>query len=331
MTAVSNQLDEMRALGVRPSLFPPHLVGFMRTAALGAGLTFAVGATSLAYGKFEAQRPVLRKLRVPVAPRSGFKTLNVLHVSDLHMFRGQDFIGRFLTDVARNNQVDFVVSTGDNLGALDGLDLLLDAYKPLLGIPGAFVLGSNDYYSPLTKSSLDYLRPNRHLDATDRNRRNIPDLPWLALVDSFTDAGWVDLTNQASAVDVNGQEVALLGVDDPHIKRDRIPVPTAEWFSVDALKLTLTHAPYRRILDQFEAAGADVIFSGHTHGGQVRIPFVGPVVTNCDIPRSQSRGLSKYGKSELHVSAGLGTSPFARFRIACRPEATLMTIVPSDG
>jgi Predicted phosphohydrolases len=327
---VTNQLDEMRALGARPSLFPEHLVGFMRGLAFGAAATAGAGAIGLAYGRFEAQHPVLRKLRVPVAARPGFTGLNVLHVSDLHMFQGQDFIESFLLDVVTNNQIDFVVSTGDNLGALDGLELLLDAYQPLFDIPGAFVLGSNDYYSPLTKSPLDYLRPNRHVDAANRVRRNIPDLPWLALVDSFTDAGWVDLTNQASSLIVDGQQIGLLGVDDPHIKRDRVPTPLPEWFSKDSLRIALTHAPYRRVLSEFESVGADIIYAGHTHGGQVCVPFAGPVITNCDIPRSQSKGLSKYGRSKLHVSAGLGTSPFARFRIACRPEATLMTIVPSD-
>ena len=78
--------------------------------------------------------------------------------------------------------------------------------------------------------------------------------------------------------------------------------------------------------------GADAIFAGHTHGGQVCVPGYGALVTNCDIPREQVKGLSTWtsrGRSAaLHVSAGLGTSIYAPVRFACPPEATLLTFLP---
>ena len=81
-----------------------------------------------------------------------------------------------------------------------------------------------------------------------------------------------------------------------------------------------------RIRYGFAADRADLILAGHTHGGQICLPGIGTLVTNCDLPRSQARGLSTWGESELHVSAGLGTNPYTPIRLACRPEATLLTI-----
>jgi hypothetical protein len=99
-------------------------------------------------------------------------------------------------------------------------------------------------------------------------------------------------------------------------------------FAEDAdLALAVTHAPYLRVLDPMAADGADLIVAGHTHGGQLRVPGYGALVTNCDLDTQRARGLSSHGDSALHVSAGLGTSPYAPFRFACPPEATLLTLV----
>ena len=97
-------------------------------------------------------------------------------------------------------------------------------------------------------------------------------------------------------------------------------------------RIGVTHAPYRRVLDAFTDLGADMIFAGHTHGGQVRVPGFGALVANCDIPLRQARGLSDWttrGRTvPLNVSAGLGHSIYAPVRFACRPEASLITLVP---
>ena len=103
------------------------------------------------------------------------------------------------------------------------------------------------------------------------------------------------------------------------------------------VRLGVAHAPYLRVLDQFAADGYDAILAGHTHGGQVCLPGVGALTTNCDLEPARAKGLHRHpadsrpgdpGSSWLHVSAGIGTSPYARIRVACRPEATLLTLVP---
>ena len=87
------------------------------------------------------------------------------------------------------------------------------------------------------------------------------------------------------------------------------------------------------MLDLFAADGFDLLLAGHTHVGQIRLPGTGPLVTNCGIDQERVKGLHHHpadGPTWLHVSAGLGTSPTAPARFACRPEASLLTLVPRD-
>jgi predicted MPP superfamily phosphohydrolase len=126
---------------------------------------------------------------------------------------------------------------------------------------------------------------------------------------------------------INGVKIHFRGTDDPHINKDNYAA-VAGAFDSDAFAFGVTHAPYQRVLQSFETDKADLVLAGHTHGGQICIPFYGALVTNCDLPQGQAKGFSTFGESEmpLHISAGVGTSPFAPIRIACRPEATLITL-----
>ncbi|MGH3425921.1 MAG: metallophosphoesterase, partial [Nocardioidaceae bacterium] len=88
--------------------------------------------------------------------------------------------------------------------------------------------------------------------------------------------------------------------------------------------------------DAWNAAGYPLVFAGHTHGGQLCVPGFGALVTNCDVGRARAKGLHRHrvdghDPTWLHVSAGLGTSPYAPVRFACRPEATLATLTPVDS
>ena len=153
-------------------------------------------------------------------------------------------------------------------------------------------------------------------------------LPWEDLRDGLSGAGWADLTNARAVLEVDGRTLDLRGVDDPHIKADRYAKVAGPFDPAADLALGVVHAPYLRVLDAFTRDGADMVVAGHTHGGQVAVPGFGALVTNCDLPRDRVRGLSRWGSSWLHVSAGLGTSKYGPFRFACRPEASLLTVVP---
>jgi predicted MPP superfamily phosphohydrolase len=206
----------------------------------------------------------------------------------------------------------------------------IDALGPLLDRPGAFVPGSNDWFAPKPKNPARYLLP-------DRGRRIHGDpLPYADLREAFTSAGWLDLTHRRTTIDVAGLRVELAGVSDAHHKADHYD-RIAGAVGADAdVAIGLSHTPEPRLIDAFVGDGFDLVVSGHTHGGQLRVPFVGALVTNCGLDRRRARGLSRWpspvtGGSDgwLHVSAGLGTSPYAPVRFACPPEATLLTLVPA--
>lgn len=278
----------------------------------------------------------LRQVVAPVLP-DGAAAVRVLHVSDLHLVPGQRRKAAWLAGLA-GLRPDLVVSTGDALAHRHAVPAALAAYGPLLERPGVFVLGSNDYFPPVPKNPLRYVD-----DSHPRGRHLTPDrLPTHELVAGFRRAGWVDLTNTRARLEVSGLVVDLVGVDDPHLGYDRFPAPALDPDARADLRVGVTHAPYRRVLDAMTRDGADLVLAGHTHGGQVCLPGCGALVTNCDLDTRRAQGLSRWWPGAgatpsrlappdaawLHVSAGLGASPWTPFRLACRPEATLLTLVP---
>lgn len=286
--------------------------------------TGVAGALALAWAAgFEVRSFRLRRVEVPLlAP--GSRPLRVLHVSDLHMTPDQRRKREWVRALA-GLEPDVVINTGDNLAHRHAVPAVLDALGPLLERPGAFVTGSNDYYAPTVKNPLRYLLPD------DGVRVNAGDLPAEDLRDGLTAAGWLDLDNARGRVKADHREIELVGTCDGHIQRDRYREVAGPPDPAAVVSLAVTHAPYRRILDPMTADGFALILAGHTHGGQVCVPGVGALVTNCDLPRRQASGLSTWRsngeRSWLHVSAGLGTSPYAPVRFACPPEATLLTLV----
>ncbi|AKG43870.1 metallophosphoesterase [Streptomyces xiamenensis] len=297
----------------------------------------ALGAATLAYAAgFEVRSFRLRRVTVPVLP-PGMRPLRILQVSDIHMVGGQRKKQRWLQSLAALRP-DLVINTGDNLSDPEAVPETLDALGPLLEFPGAYVFGSNDYYAPKLRNPGRYLVERvqgRHGLNGNAPAVGVPRNPWWELRDAFDEAGWVNLTNTRGRVKTAGAEIALTGLDDPHIKRDRYgevaggPEPGAD------LSLAVVHAPYLRVLDAFTADRYPLILAGHTHGGQLCVPFYGALVTNCDIDPDRVKGLSTHEsageRSYLHVSAGCGTNRYTPVRFACPPEASLLTLTPRDS
>lgn len=296
-----------------------------RTMTLGA----VAGAGLASYAAWEARQYTLRRVTVPLLP-PGHAPMKVLHLSDIHMAPDQRAKQEWLRGLAAL-EPDLVINTGDNLAHDRSVPVVADALGGLLDVPGAYVLGSNDYYSPGMRNPLLYLLPD-----TGKRNTKTPQLPWPDLKDRFDSAGWVDLTNGFGALEVGGTSIAFAGVDDPHLRYDDLARVAGPADREADLRLAVTHAPYLRVLDQFAADGYDAIIAGHTHGGQVCLPGGRALTTNCDLEPARARGLHRHpagsapddaGSAWLHVSAGLGTNPYVRFRVACRPEATLLTLV----
>ena len=293
-------------------------------AVLGVG---AVGLGSLAYASlYEVDAYTLRRVTVPILPR-GARPIRVLQIADLHLTPRNHKRIEWVSRLA-GLEPDLVIDTGDNLAHRDAVPVVTRALGRLLTKPGLYVWGSNDYYAPTFKNPLRYVTEPRR-----KGREHPVELPWAELGEALTDAGWLDLTHRRLALEINGTRLGFRGVDDAHLGRDRYALvagPVDHDAEGDVV-IGVTHAPYRTVVDAMTYDGCELVIAGHTHGGQVCVPFYGALVTNCDLDTARVKGLSTNsagGKTAfLHVSAGLGTSPYAPFRFACRPEATLLTLV----
>nr|WP_156607754.1 metallophosphoesterase [Auraticoccus cholistanensis] len=278
----------------------------------------------------------LRRVTVPLLP-AGAPPLRVLHVSDIHLHHDQHAKQRWLSRLGAL-EPDLVVDTGDNLSDAEAVGPLGEALGRLLDRPGVFVMGSNDYYSPVPKNPLGYLRrggtgPNRSLERP-------VDLPVDELRQQLGRGGWQDLTHRRVSLELHGVRVELRGTDDAHLDRDDYAAVAGPAGPGHDVVLGVTHAPYLRVLDAMAADRVDLVLAGHTHGGQVCLPGGRALVTNCDLDPARVKGLSSHTArtpegdlhtAALHVSAGVGGSRYAPYRFACFPEATLLTLVPRSA
>lgn len=294
-----------------------------------AAAVAAAGVGCLAYAAlYEINAFRLRRVEAAVLP-PGAEPLRVLHISDLHLTPYDRARQAWVSRLA-GLEPDLVVNTGDNLASPVAVPYVRRTLGRLLDVPGVFVWGSNDYFAPTFKNPLLYLTR-----AERRIQRARVELPWRDLRREFAAAGWLELTNSAANMTVRGLRIGFRGTDDAHLGRDRYadvagPVDRSE---VD-LAVGVTHAPYSSVIDSMTTDGLDLILAGHTHGGQLCVPFYGALVTNCDLDTDRVKGLSSNTAgghtAAMHVSAGLGASPYARLRFACPPEATLLTLVARE-
>ena len=285
----------------------------------GAG---ALAATALAWGVLVERRwYALRHVTVPVLGPEAAQPLRVLHLSDLHQLPAQEHRLDFVRSCLDTGP-DLVIVTGDLLESDASIPQVVDTLaEAIRGRVGLAVLGAHDYWGATAKNPAEYLfAPGR--------RRYGRRLDTQRLIDGLTDAGYDVVNNTRQTVKTPAGLLDVMGLGDPHVNLDR-PDLVAVDAPVDdvALRLGLVHAPYRRSLDELSRRGAQLVLTGHTHGGQLRVPLAGAVVNNSDLPLRQSRGLSRYGDLWLHVSAGLGHSRFAPVRFSCRPEATILDLV----
>jgi predicted MPP superfamily phosphohydrolase len=297
--------------------------GFAVTA--GAGTAAALAAT--AYGLWEKNQFVLREETVPILP-VGRAPFRILHLSDIHFVPGQKAKAEWLQSLGALRP-DLVVNTGDNLSHPKAVYPLLNALAPLMDFPGVFGPGANAYDAPKLKS------PARYLMGPSKAASDREELDWPRLRSGFGMGGWIDLTNRHQSIVLNGMRFDFSGVADPHLNRERYagwPRGTRGQNAKDHLRVAVIHAPYQRVLDHFTDDGADLLLAGHTHGGQLCIPGYGARVANCDIPTWRAKGLNDWSSNgrttPVNVSGGIGTSRFAPVRIACKPEAVLLTLTP---
>ncbi|HKN80425.1 MAG TPA: metallophosphoesterase [Actinomycetota bacterium] len=280
-----------------------------------------IAVLCIAYG-VAIERRAYRLVRrgLAILPADGPETVTVLHLSDLHFVTDDPRKHAFLASIPR---ADVTVVTGDFLAEPEAVETAVAAVRGTRGrLASWYVLGSNDYYASEAVNPLRYFVRTPRRKPRHARRGRSEELRALLSAD-----GWNDLTNRRDELDLGGLAIELLGLDDAHIRRQDLRVAPRR--SPSRFGIAVMHSPDSA--PEIAACGYSFVVAGHTHGGQVRLPIVGALVTNSHLPRRLVSGLIRMGGSFVHVSPGLGTSRYAPFRFLCPPEATLLELRRAPG
>jgi len=262
--------------------------------------------------RFRLQRHELRYDR-DVPP------ITLLHLGDTHFPGPQRAKSTFLRSLPERlgELPDLVIATGDMIETNTGIGPFLEAIEPIKGRLGKFyVFGSHDYYQSRFKSPTKYFTGKRG-GVIESKPADVA-----RMTKGLEEQGWVSLINRTELVGSEYGTIRLAGIDDPYL--DRHDTSHLARTNDEVLAIGLMHGP--DVVSEWFVTGFDLVVAGHTHGGQVRLPFAGAVVTNSTLPTALASGPSRVGGGLLHVSPGLGSSKFTPIRFLCRPEATLLQL-----
>ena len=236
-------------------------------------------------------RRVEASMILPGLP-SAFAGLRILHLTDFHF--APCYTERFFEDVSRAAQAwgepDLVLFTGDLIDNNEAIAWVEPVFSSLTARLGKFaILGNHDL-------------------AHDVN----------GLLAALDLAGFTNLEGRWITVEHEGATLALGGTSTPWgPKLDVRTQPAA-----DAV-IVLSHAP--DTFPKFARSGVNLVLAGHNHGGQIRLPIVGPILMPSRFSRRYDRGVFRRGKTTLFVSQGVGGKHPLRFG-DCMPEIALLTL-----
>lgn len=256
-------------------------------------------------------------IRSPATSRAtAASRLRILHLSDLHLCHPESDKIEFLQRITEQ-EFDLVALTGDIIEDYSGLAYLpsMLSRQPRLGAYA--VLGNHDYfsYNLFHKTFGRLVRRFRH----PRQRRDVK-----PLIEALERAGFTVLRNEA--VRHAHERVHVVGMDYPRLGRDLLHDLVNQRQEGD-YAIVLFHLPVD--LENISASGAQLALGGHTHGGQIRLPGLGAVITDSELPRSRASGLFKQGATCFHISRGLGADPRTNIRFLCPPAATVLEVIRS--
>ncbi len=226
---------------------------------------------------------------------AGFSPLRILHVSDMHLNARKKQENRLL-DLLSSTPADMIVCTGDTLYT---------------------------YYTPARvglaffQRLAERVQPRLGMHVVRGNHDN-PDFARLMM-----EAGFNVLLNRHVVLGEGEKRWYLVGVDDPRWHYDDLRLAAAG-IPTDAFKMVLAHSP--DILPIASSLGVDLVLAGHTHGGQVRLPFIGALVTRSHLARRYAWGLQTYHDTLCHTTCGAGSS-FPPIRLSCPQEVVLLELV----
>ncbi len=234
----------------------------------------------------------------------GSKAIRLLHISDLHIERLTKREEKLL-HLAGQAKADLILITGDylNLSFVRDKQAQRDVVSLLSQLSAPYGV-----YAVLGSPPVD-------------ERDVVPPL--------FDDIHVHLLTGEAKRISLNGgQEITLLGMDCTHY----LPNDAAQLQKLvdetpqNSPLVLMYHAP--DLFSEAADCGLDLYLCGHTHGGQVRLPLLGAILTSSQFGRRYQMGLYRRGRTHMYVSRGVGMEGYSapRVRFLCPPEITLVTI-----
>jgi predicted MPP superfamily phosphohydrolase len=249
-----------------------------------------------AKGVENAKSPVFRELTFDFATLpAAFDGFRILHLSDFH-FDDRPGLVEAMGRVVEGIAADLCVLTGDYRfnrqapcrSVYAGMRKLLSGLTVRDGILA--ILGNNDMSD---------------------------------CIPSFRAMGIRMLVNESFELARNGQSIWFAGVDDPHEFRCDSVFHAVEAIPPGAFTILLAHSP--EIIPQAAEYGIDLYLCGHTHGGQVCLPRIGPLYLNARCARTYSAGVWGYGNLQGFTTTGIGASTLP-VRFNCPPEAALLSL-----
>jgi len=281
-------------------------------------ILFAIGGGIL-FWAFCVEPNWHRLRRITVRGQKKIKTpFTILHLSDIH-FVGKVGLKQYFFQRLSMLNPDLIVVTGDVIDNDEGIDTAAKYLSGLRARYGTYlVLGNHEYYDYQFKDNIRYHlfagKVSPHRNDTER------------FVRAMQSVGIRVLVNDSARLEIHGNPVVIGGTDDPLTQKINMG---------DALR-GMDSATYNIMLMhvadgllQLQRDGlVDLVLSGHTHGGQIRIPFWGPVHWDTKLPRRYVDGMNEYKGIKVFVSRGVGAGRYLFLRFACRPEAVLFEVRP---
>ena len=250
--------------------------------------------------------------------------LRILHISDLHM-RGGDTAKLAFLKGLREIAVDLVFVTGDMIEDDSGIDQCVEAlsgFGPGIGIFAVF--GAHDrWYSRLWNVVLDLSVGGYHEGPPNNFERLKRELEGAGVVCLVNESRRIPLPKPAVAGSPQVAEVWIVGIDDMFVNLDDLD-GALTGIPRDADRILLTHAVESP--EELAAHGFAAVFAGHSHGGQVRLPFFGPLMTRSNLRREHASGVFEVEGTPFHINNGIGAGRWTPFRLLCPPEATVIEL-----
>ena len=272
---------------------------------------------------FEPRR--FRRVEARIRITKGLKKpIKILHISDMH-FRKGDWPKFAFLEGLQEIPVDMVFVTGDMIEDDTGIDYCIEAlggFEPSIGVFAVF--GAHDrWFSQLLNVVLDLSIGGYHEGAPNDFGRLRRELEVAGVVCLENESRRIPLPESPAAGSSENDGIWIVGIDDKFIKRDNLEEALAG-VPPNALKILLTHTVESP--EELASRGFDAVFAGHSHGGQVRLPFFGPIITRSSLPRKFASGVFEVAGTQFHLNNGIGAGRWTPFRFLCPPEATFIEL-----